>query len=261
MTSKSKSPEAGGGDAPIEIEVEAAGAGSGAGPGDEEGESAGIAIEVEAEGEAAESETAEGEAGEGDEVAALRQKCEELETRQKETYERLLRAAADLDNYRKRARRDVEDARVDSQAKVLKEMLPVIDNLERALDHAAAGEDAADARGILEGVTLVLRQFTQAFERCGGKAIEAMHQPFDPNVHEAVGQQETAEHSPGTVVQVLQKGYFIGDRLLRPSLVVVSKAPAELPGPEETGNGRDRDPSEGNGEDRTGVEEESGSVE
>jgi molecular chaperone GrpE len=244
MTSKSKSSEG------------EAGAG-------EEGDSP-VTIEVEEpeEGEAEAAEEEEGAAG--DELAALRQAKEEVEAKQKETYERLLRAVADLDNYRKRARRDIEDARVEAQSRVLKEMLPVIDNLERALDHASASAgdgQEADVRGILEGVTLVLRQFSQAFERCGVKAIEAMHQPFDPNVHEAVGQEETAEHSPGTVVQVLQKGYLIGERLLRPALVIVSRAPAELPGPEETGNGRDRAPEEGNGEDRTGVEEEGSSLE
>src|SRR5690606_7598114 len=133
----------------------------------------------------------------------------------------------------------------------------VIDNLERALAHAGGAE--GEARAILEGVTLVLRQFGQALERCGVSPIDAMDQPFDPNVHEAVGQEETAERPPGTVVQVLQKGYLMGERLLRPSLVVVSRAPAELPGPEETGNGRDRSPEEGNGGDAA-ADEGRGSV-
>jgi molecular chaperone GrpE len=105
---------------------------------------------------------------------------------------------------------------------VLKEMLPVVDNLERAIEHAGAG---GEKNPILEGVQLVLRQFTAAFERLEVNAIDAMGQPFDPNLHEAISQQES-DQPPGTVVQVLQRGYRTGERLLRPALVVVAKAKA-----------------------------------
>ena len=140
-----------------------------------------------------------------------------------------MRAAADLENFRKRSKRDLDDARHDSKTRVLKEMLPVVDNLERAVQHAGGGEGAA----VLEGVKLVLRQFTQAFERLDVKPVEAEGKPFDPNLHEAIGQQES-DLAPGTVVTVLQSGYKLGDKLLRPALVVVAKAKAAAaPPPDE----------------------------
>ena len=144
-----------------------------------------------------------------------------LEKEKKENWDRYLRAAADLENLRKRQKRELDDAKFEAKAKTLKEMLPVVDNLERAIEHAAQ----AGTNPIVEGVQLVLRQFTTAFERLEVTAIEAMGQPFDPNLHEAISQQES-EAAPGTVVQVLQRGYRSGERLLRPSLVVVAKAPA-----------------------------------
>lgn len=155
----------------------------------------------------------------------------ELEAKQKDTHDRLLRALADNENFKKRVRKDLDDARHDASGRVLKEILPVLDNLERALAHA--DKQGADAAGVVEGVRLVLRQFAQALERCGVTVIEAKGKPFDPNLHEAVSQVETAEHPPGTVVEVLQSGYRIGERLLRPTLTVVSRAPAATP---TTGN-------------------------
>ena len=143
----------------------------------------------------------------------------------KDNWDKYLRAVADLENGRKRAKRDVDDAKAESRAKVLKEMLPVVDNLERAVEHA--GTDAAgDSKALVDGIRLVLRQFTQAFERLDVSSVDAMGQPFDPNLHEAISQQETDEHPPGTIVQVLQRGYRAGERLLRPALVVVAKAKA-----------------------------------
>jgi molecular chaperone GrpE len=100
-------------------------------------------------------------------------------------------------------------------------MLPVVDNLERAIEHATQ----AGSNPIVEGVQLVLRQFQTAFERLDVLPVEAQGQPFDPNLHEAISQQES-DQAPGTVVQVLQRGYRSGERLLRPALVVVAKAPA-----------------------------------
>ena len=142
------------------------------------------------------------------------------EKEKKENWDRYLRTAADLDNLRKRQKRELEDARFDTKSKVLKEMLPVVDNLERAIEHAVQ----AGTNPIIEGVQLVLRQFLTAFERLDVVPIEAANQPFDPNLHEAISQMES-EAPPGTVVQVLQRGYRSGDRLLRPALVVVAKAP------------------------------------
>ena len=168
------------------------------------------------------------------------QRIAELEARTKETYDKYVRSVAELDNVRKRTRKDVDDARFDAQTRVLREMLPVIDNLERALAHATA---AGDKSGVLEGVRLVLRQFAQALERQNVHPVEAKGKAFDPNEHEAVSQVESADAAPGTVVDVLQTGYRIGERLLRPALVVVAKAPAD-PKPGESGpNGHDPDAS------------------
>jgi molecular chaperone GrpE len=157
-----------------------------------------------------------------DPVADLEGKLAAAEKEKKDNYDRFLRAAADLENTRKRQKRELEDAKFETKNKVLKEMLPVVDNLERAIEHAGA---AGEKNPILEGVQLVLRQFTAAFERLEVTPVDAMGQPFDPNLHEAISQQES-DQPPGTIVQVLQRGYRAGERLLRPALVVVAKAKA-----------------------------------
>jgi len=141
-----------------------------------------------------------------------------LEKDKKDNWDRYLRAAADLENLRKRQKREMDDARLESKGRVLKEMLPVVDNLERAIEHATS---QAGSNPIVEGVQLVLRQFLTAFERLDVTPVEAAGQPFDPNLHEAISQQES-DAPPGTVVQVLQRGYKSGDRLLRPALVKVA---------------------------------------
>lgn len=162
--------------------------------------------------------------GEKDPIKELEGKVTALEKDKKDNWDRYLRAAADLENMRKRQKREIEDAKFDAKNKILKEMLPVVDNLERAIEHASQ----AGTNPIVEGVQLVLRQFTTAFERLEVTAIDAQGQPFDPNLHEAISQQES-DQAPGTVVQVLQRGYRSGERLLRPALVVVAKAPAPKP--------------------------------
>jgi molecular chaperone GrpE len=157
--------------------------------------------------------------------SALEARIANLEKDKKENWDRYLRAAADLENLRKRQKREIDDAKLESKGRVLKEMLPVVDNLERAIEHAAQ----SGSNPIIEGVQLVLRQFLTAFERLDVMPVEAAGQPFDPNLHEAISQQES-DAPPGTVVQVLQRGYKAGDRLLRPALVVVAKSrPASAP--------------------------------
>jgi molecular chaperone GrpE len=166
------------------------------------------------------------ELAEAPEKDGLEAKIAALEKDKKDNWDRYLRAAADVENLRKRQKRELDDARLESKGRVLKEMLPVVDNLERAIEHATA---QAGTNPIVEGVQLVLRQFLTAFERLDVTPIEAGGQPFDPNLHEAISQQES-DQPPGTVVQVLQRGYKSGDRLLRPALVVVAKAkPAPAP--------------------------------
>ncbi|MCX5746032.1 MAG: nucleotide exchange factor GrpE [Proteobacteria bacterium] len=160
-----------------------------------------------------------------DPVAELEQKLAAAEKDKKDNYDKYLRSVADLENLRKRQRRELEETKLETKQKVLKEMLPVVDNLERAIEHAGAG--AGDAPSpIVEGVRLVLRQFTTAFERLDVVPVDADGHPFDPNLHEAISQLES-DKPAGTIVQVLQRGYKSGDRLLRPALVVVAKAKAE----------------------------------
>lgn len=201
-----------GGDATIPVEVTSADLGT---PDDDH---AGVTFEMSSS-EAAAAAAAGAVAGGG--TAELHARIATLESEKKDAWDKMLRAAADLENLRKRQRREVDEARLDTKMKVLKEMLPVVDNLDRALQATPADNDA-----VLDGVRLVQRQFIQALERLEVTPIDAEHKPFDPNLHEAISQQESAEHPPGTVIAVLQRGYKSGDRLLRPSLVVVAKAKA-----------------------------------
>lgn len=185
-----------------------------------------IPVEVEPPDGPSGQEAAEAKAPEEakDPTAELEAKLAAAEKEKKDNWDRYLRAAADLENLRKRQKRELEDAKFETKGKVLKEMLPVVDNLERAIEHASAASRGNEKDPILEGVQLVLRGFMASFERLDVFPIEAQGQPFDPNLHEAISQQETDEHPPGTVVQVLQRGYRAGERLLRPSLVIVAKA-------------------------------------
>ncbi|HTJ44905.1 MAG TPA: nucleotide exchange factor GrpE [Kofleriaceae bacterium] len=149
-------------------------------------------------------------------IAELEAQLAAAEKDKKDNWDKYLRTAADLENYRKRTKRDIDDAKADTKSRVLKEILPVVDNLERAMAHET------DGSAVLEGIKLVHRQFLTALERLEVTAVEAMGQPFDPNLHEAIGQEES-DSPPGSVVKVLQTGYKLGDRLLRPALVVVAK--------------------------------------
>ena len=137
-----------------------------------------------------------------------------------------LRERAEMENFRKRTQRDKEEFRLFARKELLLEVLPVLDNLERAVSHA--GENDA-VQGLLEGVAMTVTQFRKVVEDFGARPINAVGAPFDPSLHQAMGQIETAEQPPGTVASEYQKGYMLHDRLLRPALVVVAKAPAEPP--------------------------------
>jgi molecular chaperone GrpE len=134
-----------------------------------------------------------------------------------------LRARADLENYRKRVQREKEDLSRFANENLLREILPVMDNLERALEHARQSDGGNG--GLLQGVELTLGQFQRVLDKFGVTPIRSLGEPFDPARHEALGQVESAEHPPNTVVQELQKGYLLNDRLLRPAMVMVAKAP------------------------------------
>lgn len=137
--------------------------------------------------------------------------------------ERLLRTAADFDNYRKRTRRDIADAERHVQENLLLRLLPTFDNLERAATHAGTGQDV---KALAEGIAMVLRQFQDALTSLGIERVSAEGQPFDPAAHEAVQHVETDQQPPGTVAKELQAGYRWQGRLLRPAMVVVAKGPA-----------------------------------
>ena len=135
-----------------------------------------------------------------------------------------LRERAELENFRKRTQRDKEDFRFFNRKELLLEVLPVLDNLERALSHAG---QSGEGQGLLEGVTMTVTQFRKVIEDLGARPINAVGAVFDANLHQAMAQVETAEQPPGTIVSEYQKGYLLQDRLLRPALVVVAKAPTE----------------------------------
>jgi molecular chaperone GrpE len=140
--------------------------------------------------------------------------------------ERLLRTAADFDNFRKRTRRDIADAERRVQENLLSVLVPPFDNLERAAQHA---EGAQDVKALAEGLKMVLRQFEDALGTVGIQRISSLGKPFDPSEHEAVQHIQTSDVPPGVVAQELRAGYRWQDRLIRPALVVVAKAPAGEP--------------------------------
>ena len=166
---------------------------------------------------------------EGDEVEASAEDGDDAQTAaEKATAERdrmreqLLRIAADFDNFRKRSRKEIEEVRRRSIEDTLREVLPIIDNLERA---AEASSDAKDVDAVAEGVSMVLRGFEEVAQRLGLKRVKSIGQLFDPNLHDAMQQQETDEHPPGTIVAEVVPGYELGERLLRPAMVVVARPP------------------------------------
>ncbi len=137
--------------------------------------------------------------------------------------DQLLRTAADYDNYRKRARREAEDALAQGRDAMLRELLPVFDNLDRATEHA---DKATDVPSLASGIAMVRRQFLDTLKRLDIERVPGVGAPFDPAVHEAIQQLETDQYPPGTVAGEVQGGYRLGERLIRPAMVVVAKAPA-----------------------------------
>ena len=158
------------------------------------------------------------------EVEVLQGEMALLEQQLQQMRDRYIRAVADLDNARKRARQAIGEARQQGITGVLQELLPLLDNFERALESSAPGANAsAETRAIYDGVELIYRQLKQVLERRGVKPIEALGQPFDPNLHEAVVQLPASrEHPEGTVALEMQRGYTCGDQVLRHSRVGVA---------------------------------------
>jgi molecular chaperone GrpE len=136
--------------------------------------------------------------------------------------EQLLRIAADFDNFRKRSRKEIEAVRRRTVEDTVREVLPIVDNLERA---AGAITDATEVSAVTEGVHMVLRGFEEVASRLGLKRVPTVGNLFDPTCHDAMQQEETNEHAPGTIVAEVVPGYYLGERLLRPAMVVVAKPP------------------------------------
>lgn len=156
------------------------------------------------------------------ELELSQQMSRETLDRLKETHDRMLRAAADLDNYRKRAAREKEDMMRFGNEGLLKEFLPVLDNLDRALDHARGSKDF---EVLLKGVEMTRKAFEDTLGKKGVVAFATLGKPFDPKFHEAIQQVETADTPPNTVVREVVRGYTLNDRLMRPALVLVSRPP------------------------------------
>lgn len=140
-----------------------------------------------------------------------------------EQQERYLRLAADLDNFKKRARQELQEANRYAPAGLARLLLPALDDAELALRHVPEGTDERWARGLY----LVLQKLREALAAAGVERIEALGQPFDPRFHEAVGFEDTGGHPEGAVIEELRHGYRLHDRVLRPALVKVARRPSQ----------------------------------
>jgi molecular chaperone GrpE len=167
-------------------------------------------IEAESEPEALELAT----------EPAVEQEAESLKAELDHVRDIYLRKLAEFDNFRKRVEREREENRLAGVEEMVRELLPVLDNFERALQHA---ED--DSGAFQQGVEMIAKQFWDTLERRGVKEVNPVGQTFDPELHEAVQRVEDSQHSPGTVAWVMLKGYTMGDRLVRPAMVGVAVEP------------------------------------
>jgi molecular chaperone GrpE len=165
-----------------------------------------------------------------EEMATLLAQLQEKETEAKANYDLFLRERAELENFRRRMQRERAESLRFANEPLLRDLLPAIDNLERAIDHAQG-----DGAPLVDGVTLVFRSLLDILEKHGVSRVSAKGQPFDPNQHEAMAQVESAELAPNTVVGEHHAGYVLHGRLLRPALVTVARAPVIEPPP--TANG------------------------
>ncbi|HEY7316841.1 MAG TPA: nucleotide exchange factor GrpE [Candidatus Binatia bacterium] len=156
------------------------------------------------------------------ELASLREQLDLKKKEASENYDRYLRQVAELENFKKRANREKDEAIRFANEALVKDLLPVADNLERALAHA---KDGGNGRPLIEGVEMVLKGFFDVLAKHGVVAISAVGQPFDPTKHEAMAHVESNASDPNTVLEEYHKGYLLRDRLIRPALVSVAKTP------------------------------------
>lgn len=155
-----------------------------------------------------------------EQIAELLAKAEKAD----EHWDKLLRQTADFENYKKRIAREKQEATKYANESLLQKLIPIVDNFEAAL--AATPAQGGSAESLITGVNMIYTQFKSTLADAGLEEIDAVNKPFDPNFHEAVSQQETADAPEGQVVQQLRKGYKLRDRLIRPATVVVAKKPA-----------------------------------
>jgi molecular chaperone GrpE len=153
----------------------------------------------------------------------LKARLQETERQRDEYLDLVKQTRAEFENYQKRARRDLETERRYAQTPLASDLLGALDNLARAID---AANQAGDKGALAQGVAMVQTQLLDGLRRHGVTRMEAQGQPFDPNLHQAVMQQPSAEHPAQTVLQVLEQGYMLHDRVLRPARVIVSTTPS-----------------------------------
>ncbi|MCD4804215.1 MAG: nucleotide exchange factor GrpE [Desulfobacterales bacterium] len=155
-----------------------------------------------------------------DPLKEMETKIKSLEEEAKETYDRFLRVSAEFENYKKRSAREMSEFKKFANESLIKELLLVVDNMERAIN--SSKDEGNSNNGLVEGIDMTLKELLKIFEKFSVKQVESLGKPFDPNFHQAVMQEETDEHPHNTVINELQKGYIINERLLRPATVVVS---------------------------------------
>ncbi len=168
-------------------------------------------------------------------AATPEERLSTLAAERDEYKDRMLRVAAEFENWKKRARKEQTDSVAEARERVLKDMLEVVDYLERAVGMQTAGNGVVDGPAVLKGVDLVLRLLKQKLERYEVRPFDAAGQPFDPRVHEAISRVEHAEIPAGSVAAELQKGYRVGERLLRPAMVSVSSGGSKSTTPSSEG--------------------------
>ena len=157
-------------------------------------------------------------------IAELEAQLEAAQQASLEERERAVRAVAEMENLRRRAAQDVEKAHKFALEKFAAELLPVLDNLERAIE--LADKESEALKPMIEGVELTLKSMQSSVAKFGLVALDPQNQPFDPNAHQAMSMIENAELAPNTVIAVMQKGYELNGRVIRPAMVMISKAPA-----------------------------------
>ena len=178
--------------------------------------------EEEAKAEAAEEAEEKAEAEETEEAAEDKAADEEASAEEQES-ERYMRLMAEFQNFKRRAAKEKTDIHAFANERIVNDLLPVLDNFERALGTEAEASENEELKNYAKGMELIFEQLKGALEKAGVKEIEALGEDFDPNVHNAVMTEQTDEYEDGKISKVMQKGYKLNDRVVRPSMVAVNK--------------------------------------